>query len=217
MTTKLMRHHIFSELRDGIMSCSLAPGSEMSENELARRFGVSKTPIRDALQKLEFEGLVEITARQGHRVTQISVSDAQDILELRKILEVGAVRKIAAEAGNRALSDLDRFRDADMSSLAEFARYNHTFHRHLCELSGNRRLLDAMRRLMDNYDRICVVSLSMRRTEAEAMVAALVDHNKLIDALQVRDGSAAARLAAKHIERSRTQVLRGLSNTAVVA
>lgn len=217
MTAQLIRHRVFEELRADIMSCALQPGEEVRESELAERYGVSKSPIRDALQKLEMEGLVEIAARRGHRVSRISIADARDILDLRIILEAAAVRRIATNADDRQLQALDRFREANFHSVQEFAQYNRAFHHHLSDLSGNARLSDTMKSLMENYDRLCVVSLSARRTEAEAMQTALADHNGIIDALQARNGAAAARLSGRHVDQSRTHVLKGLNRRPVVA
>ncbi|WP_299752672.1 GntR family transcriptional regulator [uncultured Boseongicola sp.] len=216
MSSDLMRHRIFEELREDIMSCDLQPGEELREVALAEKYGVSKSPIRDALQRLEFEGLIEIAPRQGHRIAPISISDAHDILDLREILETAMARRIAADASIENLAALDDFRTADLSSLPEFARYNRNFHAKINELSGNRRHADTMRSLMDNYERLCIVSLSSRHQEANAMQSALDDHNKIIDALQSRDGRAAARLCAKHIRKSHVQVMRGLKNRPVI-
>lgn len=216
MSAKLIRHRVFQELREDIMSCDLQPGAEVRESELAARYAVSKSPIRDALQKLEFEGLVEILPRKGHRVAPISISDAADILELRETLEAAAVRKIVAEASDDELSDLDRLREADTSSMAIFAKYNRDFHTHISGLAKNARMSDMVLRLMDNYERLCIVSLSYRQKETEAMIRALRDHNEIIDALQARDGSTAARLSRKHIRKSHGQVMRGLQNSQVV-
>ena len=83
----LERDRIFQLIRQDILTCTLSPGEELREAELARRYQVSKTPVRDALQKLELEGLIEIEPRRGHRVRPISMSDAEDILELREILK----------------------------------------------------------------------------------------------------------------------------------
>ncbi len=216
MTERLIRHRIFEELRADIISCGIAPGEEVREGELARRFGVSKSPIRDALQKLEFEGLVEISPRRGHRVAPISVSDAADILEMRMVLEAAAVRKAAQGASDAQLAQLDEYRAADTTSIEKFAAYNRRFHAMLCKLSGNLRLADSMARLMENYDRLCAVSLSTRRTESEAMEAALADHLQIIEALQARDGTAAARHSGRHIRRSRGQVMRGMKSRPIV-
>lgn len=216
MTEGLIRHRVFQELREDILSCGIRPGEEIREGELARRYGVSKSPIRDALQKLEFEGLVEIVPRKGHRVAPISVADASDILEMRAILEAAAVRKVAQDATDKTLAELDEFRSADTLNLGDFAEYNKAFHFALCRLSGNRRMEETMARLMENYERLCVVSLSTRRTEREAMELALADHVAIIDAIQARNGTVAARLSGKHIQRSRGQVMRGLENREVV-
>jgi len=216
MPAKLMRHRIFDELREDIMTCDLSPGEEVRESELALKYGVSKSPIRDALQKLEFEGLVEIAPRQGHRVLPISIKDAEDILELREILEVAAVHRIATEASDDDLDALNAFRTANLTSLREFARYNRDFHHRISHLANNQRLSGTMRRLMDNYERLCIVSLSARRAEGEAMAAALHDHIAIIDALQARDGRKAGRLSGAHIRKSHTQIMRGLENRPIV-
>ena len=217
MKDGLIRHRIFDELRDDIMSCTLQPGSELREGELAQRYGVSKSPIRDALQKLEFEGLVQIVPRQGHRVLPISINDAHDILDLRETLEQSAVKKIAVEATTQDLEKLDRFRAADMTTMRAFAAYNRSFHAEICRLSGNVRQAAVMHSLMDNYERLCIVSLSSRHQETEAMSAALGEHIAIIDALQARDARRAARLSAKHIRKSQSQVMRGLKSRLVVA
>lgn len=216
MQDSLIRHRIFDELRDDIMSCALQPGSELREGELARQYGVSKSPIRDALQKLEFEGLVQIVPRQGHRVVQISVNDARDILDLRETLEQAAVKKAAAEASEQDLIKLNRFRIADMRTMRAFAACNRSFHAEICRLSGNARQAKIMSGLMDNYERFCIVSLSSRHQEAKAMSTALGEHIAIIDALQARDGRRAARLSAKHIRKSQSQVMRGLNSRTVV-
>lgn len=217
MSANLMRHRIFEELREDIMSCDLQPGEELREVALAEKYGVSKSPIRDALQRLEFEGLVEIAPRQGHRIVPISISDAEDILDLRETLETAATRRIAAHASDEDLATLDEFRTTDVSSLRNFARYNRDFHAKINAMAGNRRHAATMRSLMDNYERLCIVSLSSRRQEAKDMQAALDDHNKIIDALQARNGRTAARLCAKHIRKSHVQVMRGLKARTVVS
>ena len=217
MTETLIRHKIFHALRQEILSCGIRPGEEVRESELAQRFGVSKSPIRDALQKLEFEGLIEIVPRRGHRVAPISISDAEDMLDLREILEAGALRHIAARASDEALRELDGFRTANTDDLAEFAEYNRIFHLSLCELSGNSRLAQTMAGLMENYDRLCVVSLTSLRDAIGGMDDAVVDHNLIIDALQARNAPAAVRVSARHIKKSRTQIMRGLESRPIVA
>jgi DNA-binding GntR family transcriptional regulator len=211
----LVRNKVFEQVRREILSCALMPGEELRENELARRYGVSKSPVRDAMQKLEFEGLVEIEPRRGHRVKPISVSDAEDILDLRVILETGAIRRIADRATDADLQGLDRFRNADTSSITGFTAYNRDFHKHLSRLSGNRRLAEETQRVMEMYDRLCVVSLSNKRGE-DSFAEPLADHCAIIDALQDRDGTRAVRLLTRHVTRSRGSIMRGLERRPVV-
>lgn len=217
MSDNLIRHRIYEQLRADILSCVLSPGLEFREGELAEKFGVSKSPIRDALQRLELEGLIEIAPRRGHRVAPISIADAEDILNLREILEAGALRTIVSQASDEELSALDRLREQDTSDIEAFTLYNREFHLELCRASGNRRLASSMEGLMENYDRLCIVSLTAGRDKAESMSEALADHNTIIDALQARNAAAAVRASARHVRKSRDRVLRGLENRAIVA
>lgn len=212
----LIRHKVLDMIRQDILSCDFQPGEELRESELADRYAVSKSPVRDALQRLQFEGLVETEPRRGHRVTPISVSDARDILEMRETLEVAAARKMVREASDRDLAALDVYREADVSDIRAFAAYNRGFHIGLAQASGNRRLADEMRRLLDAYERLCLVSLERLRAVSGDMGAALADHCALIDALQARDATKAARISQRHVRSSRTQIMKGLENRPIV-
>lgn len=215
MPVSLVRNRVFDLVRGEILSCTLRPGEELRENELAKRYGVSKSPVRDAMQKLEFEGLIEIEPRRGHRVKPISISDAEDILELRAVIETGVVRLIVEKASDADLADLDRYRTADITSITAFAAYNREFHHALSKLSGNRRLAEETRRMMEVYDRLCLVSLSTLRHE-DGLAGPLADHNAIIDALQARNGTAAARMVTRHVGKSRGSIMRGLGKRSIV-
>lgn len=203
-------------MRRDILSCDLRPGELVSEAELARRYGVSKTPVRDALQRLEQEGLVEIEPRRGHRVRPISMQEAGDLIELRAILESAAVAKVARVASDAQLGDLDVFRVTDTSSVVAFADYNCQFHIVLAELSQNHRLAKDIRRMMEFYDRLALVSLNSL-SRGVGLQAPLADHLTIIDALQMRNGRLATRLMRQHIARSRSEVMKGLGQQPVVA
>jgi DNA-binding GntR family transcriptional regulator len=212
----LIRHKVLDLIRQDILSCDLMPGTELREAELAERYNVSKSPVRSALQRLEFEGLIEIEPRRGHRVAPISVSDARDILEMRETLEEAAARWIAERATDAALASLDAFREADTTSIAAFADYNRRFHTAIADVSSNARMADEMRRLLDAYDRLCIVSLSRLRDDQGDMATPLADHRAIIDALQARDARAASRVIRRHIKRSRGQIMKGLERRPIV-
>jgi len=211
----LARNTVFENLRSEILSCTLMPGEELREGDVAKRYGVSKSPVRDAMQKLEFEGLIEIEPRRGHRVKPIAVSDAEDILELRVILETGVVRKIIDTATDAEIASLDQYRTADMSSISAFADYNRRFHHALSALSRNNRLAEETRRVMEFYDRLCVVSLRTLRG-AGGFEEPLADHVAIIDAIQDRNRTQAARVVARHVQKSRAQIMKGLGRRPIV-
>lgn len=212
----LIRHKVLDQIRQDILSCGLPPGAELREADLADQYDVSKSPIRDALQRLQFEGLVQTVPRRGHRVTPISVSDASDILDMREALEVAAVQRIAREADDTTLADLDQWRQADVSNIRAFATYNRDFHIMLAKLSGNRRLASEMRRLLDAYERLCIVSLERLSADKGDMSTALEDHRAIISAMQARDARAAAKIVRRHVRHSRGHIMKGLENRPIV-
>lgn len=215
MAMILERDRIFQLVRQDILTCELKPGEELREADLAQRYGVSKTPVRDAMQKLEFEGLIEIEPRRGHRVRPVSMRDAEDILELRAVLECAVVTKVARRAEPEELAALDALRQCDGDTIRAFADYNRRFHATLAQMSGNRRLAEESVRVMEFYDRLAIVSLTLLSREG-GFDTPLADHNAIIDALQARNGRLAARLVRDHVERSRAQIMRGLTRKPVV-
>jgi DNA-binding GntR family transcriptional regulator len=209
------RERIFGLIRRDILACDLMPGSELREAELARRYGVSKTPVRDAMQRLESEGLIETEPRRGHRVRPISMQDAEDLIEVRSILESAAVAKVAKVASDTELRGLDALRRPEADGVDAFAEYNRRFHVSLADLSRNRRLAEEIKRMMEFYDRLALVSLaSLSRTVG--LEVPLADHCAIIDALQARNGRLAARLVRQHVARSRTAIMKGLGRQPIV-
>lgn len=203
-------------MRSDVLNCSFQPGEDLREADLAERYSVSKSPVRVALQQLAYEGLIETIPRRGHRVKPVSVADAKDILEMREALETAACRLIIEQPGTDHLAAFDRFRDADTQSAEAFAAYNRTFHIALGEASGNARLARETRRLLDAYNRLCLVSLAQLAHVEGDMTTPLVEHNALIDALQARDARTAQRIVRRHIGHSRGQIMRGLERRPIV-
>ncbi|MDE2353691.1 MAG: GntR family transcriptional regulator [Betaproteobacteria bacterium] len=211
---KLLRETVHTQLRADILRCQIPPGSEIREAELATRFGVSKSPVRDALMHLEREGLVITTPRQGYRVAPISLSDVQDMFDLRQVLEGACMERIVRHAGERDLEELDEFRSFDASRWAGgFAEYNRTFHQRLAILSANRRLSDQIGTLVGQMERAVLVSLTAMKQGNPAQV--IEEHGHIIDALQERNARRAVRLAEQHIESAAIRVSSALSRMLV--
>lgn len=193
----MLRNDIYSSLRNDILTCALAPGSELREQELAARFGVSKSPVREALLQLEREKLVTVMPRQGYRVAPVSLSDAHDMFGFRQVLELACVAEAARTASEAQLRDLDRFREFTGDGPGAFIEYNRDFHCALARASGNARLSRAGCDLIEEMDRLVRVSLNaVRGRDPRKLVE---EHRSIIDAVQARDVKDAVSLLRNHI------------------
>lgn len=213
---RLLRIDIYEKLREEILACRLRPGADLREQDLAARFQVSKSPVRDALLRLEREHLVTIAPRQGYRVSPISLSDARDLLRLRAVLECASVTEAARERNPDALAALERFRSFRPSQWADgFAGYNREFHCALARASGNRRMAALTCELIEQTHRLVQVSVEAVQTRsAPALVA---EHAAIIDAVKDGDGRRAAALLKGHIAAAERRVADALSRAAIVA
>jgi GntR family transcriptional regulator, rspAB operon transcriptional repressor len=220
LSPQLMRADIYTILRREILSCAIPPGAEIRDAEFAERFSVSRSPVRDALLRLEAEGLVLINPRKGYRAAPISIADARDLFAFRAILEPACAASVAEEASDTALADLDRFRSMEVTeqdganAAAAFVRYNREFHLAIAGLCGNRRLRETTIDLIEQFDRFVTVSIS---SESDLRhVALIAEHCEIIDALQARDGKRAGRILARHAGRARKRVLAALARSPIV-
>ncbi|WP_094193634.1 GntR family transcriptional regulator [Bradyrhizobium viridifuturi] len=209
----LLRENIYENLRSDILSCELAPGDEIREQDLAERYAVSRQPVRDALLRLEREHLVTVQPRQGYRVNPISLSDARDLLRFRLALEPACVAEAIESAPDSMLKSLDQFRRFS-GSHEDFIAYNRGFHSALAHASGNRRMAATLCDLIGQADRLVRVSVSNLKGHDPAKLVA--EHVALIDAMQQREGRTAARIIKAHIAATEKRVLPALKRNAVI-
>jgi DNA-binding GntR family transcriptional regulator len=203
----LLRDNVYHALRGAILTCALPPGQDLRELDLAAQYSVSRSPVRDALLRLERERLVTVLPRQGYRVNPVSLQDARDIFGLRLVIEPACAAEAALAADTRGL---DAFR-RHSGKERDFIAYNRAFHAALADLSGNGRMAAVARDLVDQSDRLVRVSLrTLGVTERDRLVA---EHVTIIDAIQAGDGAAAAVAVHQHVAEARARVLLGLENT----
>ena len=188
----LLRENVYEKLRSDILSCRLAPGDDMREQELAERYAVSRQPVREALSRLAREHLVTVQPRQGYRVNPISLTDARDLLRFRLALEPACVAEAIENAGDETLKALNKFR----------------------RFSGNRRMAAALCDLIGQADRLVRVSVANVKGHNPAQLVA--EHVALIEAMQKRDSRAAARIIKAHIMQTEKRVLPALKRNAVI-
>ena len=181
----LLRDNVYESLRSDILTCRLAPGDDIREQELAERYAVSRQPVREALLRLEREHLVTVQPRQGYRVNPISLSDARDLLRFRLALEPACVAEAIESASDETLKSLNEFR-LFAGNHEDFIAYNRAFHSALAHASGNRRMAAALCDLIGQADRLVRVSVANVKGHDPAQLVA--EHVALIEAMQRRDG-----------------------------
>lgn len=207
-----LQDHVCATLRDDILACRLRPGAELREQALAARLGVSKSPVREALLRLAQERLVTIQPRQGYRVAPVSLVEAADLLELRRVLELACLRGTSARAGRAQREAILR---AAVFAGDDFIAYNRGFHSRLAEACGNGRLAQAASSAIAQTDRLVHLSLGMvQDRDPERLVE---EHVALADVVLAGDGRTARRLLRSHLEAAERRVLHALEKISKAA
>jgi DNA-binding GntR family transcriptional regulator len=191
---------VFERLREMILSLELAPGTVLSRAELAGRFGISQTPVRDALMRLGQEGLVDIFAQHATVVSRINLGSARQAHFLRRSIELEVVHDLAA-AGDPALVARLRASVARQKAArsaddpGEFVTADQDFHRQMYEAAGVPELWDLVRRLSGHIDRLRRLHLP-----APGKTLAIVrDHGEIVDAIERRDPGATQAALRRHL------------------
>jgi DNA-binding GntR family transcriptional regulator len=191
---------VYASVRDAIIRTELAPGRQLSENELAARLGVSRTPVREALARLRDDRLVEIVPQLGTFVSRISVAGVDDAQFLREALECSAVR-LAAERADRGdvlslQALLARQQDArDAGDAAGFFVLDDELHSSLCEMSGRPIAWAIVERANGHLNRVRRLSLAQPRYIAEM----LAEHKVVVDAVGRNEPDAAEEALRHHL------------------
>jgi DNA-binding GntR family transcriptional regulator len=201
----------YDVLRGAILSGRLAPGARIVEAEIARQMATSRSPVREAVRKLEREGMVEYVPRRGTVVVGLSREDVGDAYQLRAHLEAYGAGLAATRATEQQLTDLsamiERMREcAAAKDLAQLVAADVEFHRTLCELSGSRRLVQAWQGL--NPERWTLVS-GLRATELSLEQIA-ERHWPILAALRSRKPERAEAIIRSHILELAVRVVAGL-------
>jgi DNA-binding GntR family transcriptional regulator len=194
------RAQVYLALRDAIVSADLAPGRRLSENELAALLGVSRTPVREALQRLREERLVEIVPQLGTFVTRISETAVSDAQFVREALECAAVRGAALRARDQDLAALDAIiaRQDAAEETADFARFyvlDDELHHALCDLSGHEIAWSLSQRAKGHLNRVRRLSLP----EPGYLMEMISEHRAVVAAVAERDPDAAEHALRHHL------------------
>lgn len=196
-----------------IITCALEPGQQIAQQQLVERYQLGTTPIREALQRLAQEGLVQSIPRFGYTVSYVTLYDVHDVYDLRYILESAAARLAAIRGTDEQLDEIARvanltYISRDGQSQTDFHVHNTDFHRSIAATSGSRRLYDLLSRLLDEMLRIFHLGLDLTDFEEEMNQ----DHLALVEALYDRDPDRAEQLMQSQILGSKQRILQVLTH-----
>lgn len=199
----------YETLRRRVLDNIYPPGHRALEAELADDLGISRTPLREALVRLEREGLVEVIPRHGVRVLPISPTDMREVYEILTALESLAAELVARRqpsaaeieplvAASQAMSDALGADDLDA-----WARADERFHRHLVELAGNRLLELEVQRFGDRVHRARMVTLRLRPKP----ITSTQEHMQLVERIRAGDAVGAYQVNRAHRERASRELV----------
>lgn len=204
---KPLREVVFESLREAIIQGTLKPGERLMELQLAEELGVSRTPVREAIRKLELEGFVVMVPRKGAYVAGITFKDITEVFEVRIALESLAAGLAAERITDEELDKLERsvvqIGEVMNSDIDALAKFDHEFHKVIYQASRNKRLQAIILNLQEQIQRFRMTTLS----QPGRMRLALEEHKKIVDAISERNVELASALAGEHITNAENSLL----------
>lgn len=193
----------YQTVRDGIIAGRYPPSTRITEQDIAAAAGVSRTPVREALRRLHAEGLVEFQANHGAVVTEWSAEDADEVFELRAMLEAFGAARAATRASEAQVQELRALAEEQYAcSVAREGEYlerigelNSRFHRRLQDAAGSPRLSRALSALLEAP----MIMKTFLKYRPEDLERSAVHHLELVKAIEARDTDWAASVMRSHI------------------
>ncbi|MBW2001723.1 MAG: GntR family transcriptional regulator [Deltaproteobacteria bacterium] len=203
-----LSNQVFEQIKEMIVRGEIPAGKRMIENEIAKSMGISRTPVREAVHKLEAEGLLDPLPKGGYVVRGLDISDIEEIFEIRSILESFASYLAAQRHKNKEIVPLEKKMEEfqkhlDKHDLKELARINTDFHELLYALSKSPRLVKMIHNLRDEIyflRKIILQSVDMARLSNK-------DHKEIIKAIKKREAKKVENLMRDHILRGKEFVI----------
>lgn len=203
-----LRDIVFHTLRKAIITGELPPGERLMETQLGEKLGVSRTPIREAIRKLELEGLVVMVPRKGAQVAQFTQKDIKDVLEVRAALEALAVRLACKRMDERSFLRLQLVnaeyeyaaKENDIETMIE---KDVEFHEVIFSATQNDKLVQMFGNLGEQVHRFRIAYL--KNSKASRVVQE--EHMEILQALRNRDSDLASHLAKRHIQRQSDSII----------
>lgn len=205
----LLKERAYSAIKQWIQDSTFAAGDFLSERRLAGLLGMSKTPIKAALERLEQEGFVAVSPQQGIVVRQLSIPEIADQFELRKALETYVVQAIAGNLSTRDVAALERnLRQqtiaASKDAVAKLVELDAEFHLLLCNIFGNKAIVDC---LMQHRAKMHRVIFQVMSQAPGRLADAVKEHQGIFTAVKNGRAARAVQLVEKHLEYGKQYLL----------
>jgi DNA-binding GntR family transcriptional regulator len=198
---------VYEDIKNMLINLVFAPGSSLREQVLADKLAVSRTPVREALQRLAHEGWIQIGGGKRIQVTPITASDVKELFQLRFLIEPYAARETYLRGKSRALAGaldeiLNEMKCAKEDRIA-FSQLDMHFHMLLIEHVENKRLSRFWKTLHEETSRVAIMTLTdINRTED-----VISEHSKMLDSLWERDLDAILSAVNEHLLKSRDSLI----------
>jgi len=197
----LLSTKVYRILKSSIIKGDLKPGEKLLESKIGKQLGVSRTPVREALQKLATEGLVKMEPNSVIVVPEFSLKDLKEVLQIRRALEGLAASAAAEEINQEEISQLEKnIEETNIcvikNDLATYLEFNVKFHNLIFQFSRNERLIKMSSQLVSPEHRFIIRALTI----PGRLKYYLEEHQKIIEALKRRDAEQAGRLSQQHAE-----------------
>ncbi|MPW25055.1 FCD domain-containing protein [Alkalibaculum sp. M08DMB] len=199
-TYKPLREIVFTTMRQAIIDGDFKPGQRLMEVQLADQMGVSRTPVREAIRKLELEGLVIMVPRKGAYVAGLSSEDIKEVVEIRAVLEGFAAKKASLNSTEQDIERLEemliRFQEAaSENNVLNLINYDAEFHDVIYKSTKNSKLIQMINGLKEQVQRYRVAYF----TQVHNTDMLLKQHRSMLDAIKSKDGNLARQIAEEHI------------------
>jgi DNA-binding GntR family transcriptional regulator len=209
----LLSSRAYFLIKEDIVNCSLEPGQFIAQINLAEKYKVGLTPVREALRQLAAEGFVQPVPRLGYIVSPVTTRDVEEMFEMRLMLEIASVRLAIARGTEIDLRNLIEEANftyvyKDRQSYSSFLTRNKEFHIRIASISKNSRLVQQISKTMDELTRVFHLGLDIRDSAEEMRE----DHIALAESLLQRDTNLAERLIRSEILLSRERVMEALKS-----
>ena len=209
---ELLSQKVYRVLKTEIVKGFLEPGTKLFEDKIATQMGVSRTPVREAMQKLVAEGFVKTTPNQTMIVTEVSLEDIKEVLQIRGVLEGLAARITAKKINKQEIEELEKT-IAQMNiyvvkeDLTSYCQVDDEFHDRILNICGNRWVVNLRENLGNFIYRFRIKSLSV----PGRLKCSLEEHQKIMESLQKHNSIEAERLSQLHMENTIINILKNVA------